>query len=223
MIIATPNSTTYVDKNFAMALMALQKPEKWRMLMPSVLPVGAARNEVFRKAREAKEEWILFLDYDNTFPPDIIDILMKVHESTGADLTGGVYFEQGWPNYPVLGNINKDLFSYRVALQDEVLKEGSVFVCDVIGMGCSLVHTPKFFEYPDDWFGYTLDDKKWDTEDMRAFVLMKQRGITVAATTCGIGHSGTYIFGAHDWALGRKVIFEKYSEQQQKTNTGLEK
>lgn len=217
VLFATPNSTETFGKLWVANFVASRKPASWGWTVPSSLPVGTARNEVLKKAVEAGEEWVAWLDYDNIPPWDWVERLEEtaLKEDPIPTITAGVYFERGWPHYPVLGMLNPKGESYRVKTE---LPKSPTYV-DVVGMGCALVHLDgEFKNFLEDLdfnlFGYECQGEVFGTEDMRAFLLLKRNGFPVLVDpTVVAGHVGTQVVGAEHWAAGLASLMKAQKKE----------
>lgn len=217
VLFATPNSTETFGKLWVANFVASKKPASWGWTVPSSLPVGTARNEVLKKAVEAGEEWVAWLDYDNIPPWDWVERLEEtaLKEDEIPTITAGVYFERGWPHYPVLGMLNENGKSYRVTTE---LPTSPTYV-DVVGMGCVLVHLGEEFcsflkDLDFQLFGYEHKGTVFGTEDIRAFLLLKENGFGVMVDPAvEAGHVGTQVVGAKHWAAGLASLMEAHKKE----------
>jgi hypothetical protein len=210
---ATPNSTDFILKPWFEMFERLWKPAKWRLLMPSTLPVGEARNEVLRRAVADGEEWVAFFDWDQIVPEGWLKRLWGL--ATGNDgqavvaMAGSLYFERGAPHYPVAGNLNPDGKSYRVLTEFETPDWG--MKVDVLGMGAALVHVPtiaRLVNLP--LFGYEYGGFRYGTEDLRAFNIMRDEGLEVVLDTkFPVGHLGQRVVGRAEWEIEKAKLLKE--------------
>jgi hypothetical protein len=210
---ATPNSTDFIQKPWFEMFERLWRPAQWRLLMPSTLPVGEARNEVLRRAVADKEEWVAFMDWDQILPEGWLQRLWGL--ATGNDgqavvaMAGSLYFERGEPHYPVAGHLNPDGTSYRVLTEFETPDWG--MKVDVIGMGAALVHVPSIAHLAEKpLFGYEWGGFRFGTEDIRAFNVLKEEGLEVVLDTkFPVGHLGQRVVGRQEWEIEKAKLLKE--------------
>lgn len=110
--------------------------------------IQIARNEIVREFLSNEDmEWLLWVDSDIEFPPDIINKLLEVYYESGAKVIGGMYI------HPMAERMKPSVFYFRSSPQgltmealhlDDVksmINSGTKWVyCDGTGAGCLLVH-----------------------------------------------------------------------------------
>ena len=93
-------SDARVTKNWAKALINLQRPQGGAILDTRGLPYAPARNNVLKRfLEEGPWGWLFFLDDDVILPPDA---LMKLLAS-GRDYIAGMYYQRFAPFAPAHG------------------------------------------------------------------------------------------------------------------------
>lgn len=61
-----------------------------------------SRNNLAKAAIKAEADWVLWLDSDMTFPPDLLQRMLKTCEENGLDFLSGLYFRRNPPYSTVL-------------------------------------------------------------------------------------------------------------------------
>lgn len=61
-----------------------------------------SRNNLAKAAIKAEADWVLWLDSDMTFPPDLLQRMLKICEDNGLDFLSGLYFRRNPPYSTVL-------------------------------------------------------------------------------------------------------------------------
>jgi hypothetical protein len=82
---------------FTVALMQLRHPPNTRIDWGLSTDIAGARNALVKRALEAGAEWILWLDDDHAFPPDLLTRLLA-HEK---DFVCSLYLRRAQPFSPV--------------------------------------------------------------------------------------------------------------------------
>lgn len=127
--------------------------------------IAAGRNTLVRQfLDETTAEWLLQLDTDVVFPPDLISRLLRQADPGERPIVSGLYFGQTARNerFPVA-------FDWRAEQRawEPVHPEGQLRRVDGVGAGCLLVHRSVYaamrgrYESPYEWFR----DEIWDGED----------------------------------------------------------
>lgn len=92
-----------------------------------------ARN---RLAREIRGNWILMLDTDQTFSPDVLVRLLWIADQYELDVLTGLYHQKAEPYNPVIYKLNDaDRFEHIV----DWSKEKVIIQIDSAGGGCLLI------------------------------------------------------------------------------------
>lgn len=61
-----------------------------------------SRNNLAKAAIKAEADWVLWLDSDMTFPPDLLQRMLKICEENSLDFLSGLYFRRNPPYSTVL-------------------------------------------------------------------------------------------------------------------------
>ena len=99
-MIAVP-CMSQLSANFARSLALLRKGEDCDVQFDVDSLVYVARNRLSALAIEKKAEYVLWLDSDIVFEPDLLERLQTDMES-GKDIVTGLYFSRRYPYFPVI-------------------------------------------------------------------------------------------------------------------------
>lgn len=131
-----------------------------------------ARNELLRGMRG---EWILMLDTDVTFDPDLAARMVATMMKYRVDVLTGLYCYKAPPNYPVLYVHNKENDRHEiVAGWDRSLE---IFPIDSAGAGCLLVRRPVFERITKEFKCNPFDRMPGKGEDHSFFIRCRELGI----------------------------------------------
>lgn len=141
--------------SFSMCLTQLQSPVNTGILWGIGSDRSIGRNNVVRGALEEGTEWLLFLDDDQIFSPDLLLKLL----ATGKDIVGGLYVQRGAPFYPI---------AYTSILEDgsylplNLVNHPTSGLVQVVGLGtggmlirAEVFHALSEAGYEDEWFTHT--------------------------------------------------------------------
>lgn len=102
---------------------------------------ATARNQI---VDQMKGDWVLMLDTDNAFPPDILHRMLKRMETHELDVLVGMYQFKSHPHSPVMfkwnGNTTLRLTEYQAHKFDQFF----YFPVECAGAGCLLVKNEVF-------------------------------------------------------------------------------
>lgn len=112
------------------------------------------RNWILQQALEAHADYILWLDTDELYPPDILVKLLEPKE----DIIGTIYYKRSKPYAPVVFKYNqkenKDISPYT-PIDTPFLPKGQLVEVDGLGFGGMLVSTKVYKDMGDDmWMHY---------------------------------------------------------------------
>lgn len=163
VVIAFPNGGK-VDSIFALSLLNLQKWEfenkcsEYELLeifYTSGLYIEHNRNQIVRQARILKADWILQLDTDQSFEPELLRILMSTADKDKSPIIAGLYTN--------IGNISNDgKFEIVDCIYGEapngqyrclsIPNKLQPFEIDAAGSGVLLTHISVFDKIESPWF-----------------------------------------------------------------------
>ena len=164
---------------FSKALVHLQKPPGWNMIEARRSMVDQARNHIVDLALKHGIDYLLFLDDDHTFPPDLWYRLIS-HQK---DVVGALCFRRIEPFGPCLfrWETSKENGNLMVYDRPELIGKGLQKV-DGIGFGAVLVKMEVFKKLgPPPWFKFSEVG-----EDLHFCDLCAQNGIEVYCDTSAI-------------------------------------
>lgn len=123
-----------VSALFAQSLATIRRPGETMVSFLIGSLITDARNSLAKQAISAGADYILWLDSDMTFPPNVLEKMLK-HMEEGKDIVSGLYFRRRPPFTPVLF---KHLEKGNNVAYDDYPKE-TVFECDGVGFGCVMM------------------------------------------------------------------------------------
>ena len=132
-----------VHIDFACSLINMVKPEGTEYMAIKNTLIYNARNTIAKEAVKEGYDYIMWLDSDMVFPPDVIPKLMEDIDK-GYDMVSGLYFERKGSARPVVF----DEIVWNVLEGGDVEAGASFFLdypketlfpCDGFGFGCVLV------------------------------------------------------------------------------------
>jgi len=202
LAICIPISWDFVPTPFVISLTQLMRPgqlkairelgvERYFYLFNRAFPLDYNRNTLVKKAIELSADWVLFLDADMAFTPDLVSALLKDSMQSGAAIVSGCYFKK-LPPHSCVSSIKKHPEDPQLLTPiDPHDDSASLVECDVIGMGAALIHRDVFeaISYP--WFEYEVYEKTGErtvTEDVPFCRKAKEAGFSIWTDTslvCG--------------------------------------
>lgn len=141
--VGMPCPTRTCTRETAMALRALAYPMFGHPFhySPDSLEVGEARNAIVEMALEDKIEWLFFLDYDVSPPPNALIKLLSLK----VPIAAGVYHLKQVPSQPLIM-----IKGWEKAFEE--YDYGDLIKADAVGMGCTLIHMDVFRKIKKPWF-----------------------------------------------------------------------
>ena len=91
-----------VPAHFAQSLVMMDKVGECSLAMQMGSLVYDSRNALAREAINRGADYVLWLDSDMVFAPDLLTRLFATAEATCADIVTGVYYRRQPPDTPVL-------------------------------------------------------------------------------------------------------------------------
>ena len=166
-----------------------------------------ARNKIASKALENNCDYLLFLDDDMIFEPDLLIKLLK-HKK---DIVGGLAFLRKEPHEPSMFTLNNDNKTYDPIFQWHT---GAIVDCDAIGMAATLINTdvleamkPISQKHKKVW-GF-FDNIGFIGEDMRFCFKTKQIGCHIFCDTSQVvGHivEKNIAYGDYKALVNQKIL-----------------
>lgn len=143
-----------------------------------------------RFMNNSEADWLLFLDSDMEFGPDIFSRLVK--HADQKTIVGGLYMSFNRHNRdsaPMMSDMNLGLIRQW--------KKGELLEVGACATGAMLIHRKVFEAVPKPWFGYENDPPRG--EDFFFCVKARQHGIRVVVDTSTVlGHCKSVIIGEND-------------------------
>jgi len=232
LAVCVPISWDFVPTPFVISFSQLFRPgqlkairelgiERYFYLFNRAFPLDYNRNVLVKKALELDADWILFLDADMTFPPDLVSTLIEDAIQNNASIVSGCYFKKHPPHACVsaLKNHPQDpqlLIPIDPAASTESREEEAsgprLLECDVIGMGAALVKREVFEATPHPWFEYEVYEKTGEmsvTEDVPFCRKAQEAGFGIF-TDVGLvcGHVGQVEITDLDWQRYREGVID---------------
>lgn len=130
-----------VPAQFAQSLACLQKVGQVAVAFQISSLIYTARNELAKKAIEMEADYVLWLDSDMVFAPDILKRLLEVDR----DIVTGVYYRRAAPYTPVLfDQLDIDENGCTFHNMDQV--PDTLTEIAGCGFGCVLMKTQALFD-----------------------------------------------------------------------------
>jgi hypothetical protein len=206
-----------VAAGFANSLAAMlwaQRPGVVKNIFPeaSGVNVSHGRNEVVRRFLASDCDWLLMLDTDMVFTPDIPQRLLAAADPESAPIVGALCFgvDDGVP-FPTLYDFTQDedglaVVRYMRFPEDELFRVGAT------GAACLLIHRAALeaiaaqeFDAVWPWFQETAIDGQRFGEDMTFCVRAAACGIPVHVHTgISIGHQKPHVVTLSDFTASQK-------------------
>jgi predicted SAM-dependent methyltransferase len=142
-VVGCPCPTRIMTRETALALRRMQYPMFGNPIevSPDSMEVGEARNFIAQAAIDEGAEYVFFLDYDVSPPPNTLVRLLH-HE---APVAAAVYNLKSVPSYPLIF-----VRGYNHAFEE--WEQGDLIKADGVGMGATLIKTEVFKNLEKPWF-----------------------------------------------------------------------
>lgn len=139
-LIAIP-SMDEVPAAFAQALAMLEKVGNTAVAFQIGSLVYTSRNKLAQMSIEMDADFVLWLDSDMVFEPDLLVRMMRTMEERNIDILCGPYYKRVAPYKPVLyDTLRIEGNGCQYHGMDEVPSEG-LFKVDACGFGCVLMRS----------------------------------------------------------------------------------
>ena len=145
ILIAVP-CMDQVPAPFCQSLAMLRKVGDCVLSMQMGSLIYTSRNTLATRAIQTEADYVLWLDSDMVFEPDLLERLMKTLTENDLDIVTGLYFRRVQPYSPVLF---KDMTLIRDTFFEwSEFKEvpSDLFEVAGCGFGCVLMKTDAFFD-----------------------------------------------------------------------------
>lgn len=197
--------------SFAVCLTRMQVPPNTQIDWVFTTDVAGGRNTLVKRALEIGSEWVLFLDDDQTFRPDLLMRLLS-HEK---DIVSALYVQRAGSHGPVAFSHRNDENNTYTQIDLNELPGDGLLKVKACGAGGLLVRTEVFHAIDPDnptWFQYGLvKDEDWNAAEDIIFCEKAQKAGFEVFVDLGapIGHMAPtaiwpqFIDG--EWCLGFQV------------------
>lgn len=165
-----------------------------------------ARAHLTMKAIEVGAEWVMFIDSDMVFEPDVIERLLDTAIKYEADLVTGLCFKRKYPTSPTIcktvywsqdpktGELDGGAETYEDYPRD------SVFMIEACGLACALVKMSAIQDCANACRMSPYQPLPGLSEDYSFCFRMKQLGKKMLCdSSVRVGHIGTMIFDEAVW------------------------
>jgi hypothetical protein len=168
---------------------------------------GRSRNALVERSLERGSEWILFLDDDHAFPPQLLNILL----SRELPVVAGLYLQRTDPFLPIAYIDKDEQGRYTPVDLNDCPQHGTIPV-RAAGTGGMLIRSEVFHQIPGPWFIHTTQQ----SEDLYFCDLLHEHGIPLALDlNARLAHLGVIAVapdwvrpdggGPEQWAAGLRV------------------
>lgn len=192
IMVAVP-SMDMVPVRFCQSLSMLQKVGECAIGFQVGSLVYEARENLAHAAIQAEADYVLWLDSDMVFQPDVLQRLLSDIESGKGDIVSGLYFRRVSPYTPVLYTeleIDKEKGSTWKELESI---PDDVFECGGVGFGCVLMPTDALVSVLSK-FGCMFTPLHGNGEDISFCWRARQCGYKIVCDPkIELGHCGHYV------------------------------
>lgn len=145
--VGIPTASMYFHQKFMQSLMSLQYPSNTDAFHSIVTgyQLPFARNRIVEEVLKNNSDYLLFIDADMVFPPDLLLRLIK-HDK---DLVNALAFRRITPHYPCIFKWDADNKCYQTMSYTTGLKE-----VEATGMAAMLIRTDIFKSLKKPWYYY---------------------------------------------------------------------
>ena len=190
---------------FSVCLTQLRHPLNTRIDWGLSTDVAGARNTLVERSLEAGSEWILFIDDDHVYPPDLLSRLLE-HEKM---IVGSLYLRRARPFSPVAFSHRTEGNLYQSIDLTELPHEGLLKV-QAVGAAGLLIRSEVFRAIEPPWFEYGRSGEWNASEDIIFCEKAQEAGFDVFIDLAAqLGHmTPTAIWPSwvdNEWAVGFSV------------------
>ena len=155
ILIAVPSMDS-VPAVFAQSLSMLKKVGDCAVAFQIGSLVYDSRNNLAKHALTMKADYILWLDSDMMFEPDILEKMLAKMQEKNLDILSGIYYRRRHPFSPVLfKKFSVDENNFATFENYNSYPEDDIFEVEGIGFGCVLMSSDVLFDVAaqfKDWF-----------------------------------------------------------------------
>ncbi len=175
-----------------------QDGESVQYLKASMSLHAGARNDL---ARRMLGDWLVMLDCDEVFPPEVILQLITLHQRYRAPVISGVYRHKAKPHHPMLWHWSEAQDEPGFVPILEVDNTKPLVKVDAAGGGCLFVHRSVFARLKERFPKEDpFDHRGRYGEDFSFFLRLKEAGIPVyAAPQVEVTHLRVHGITADDY------------------------
>lgn len=201
-LIAIP-SMDQVPARFAASLSMLQKFDNTAVAFQISSLVYTARNELGKAAIKNEADFVLWLDSDMVFEPDILMRLYQDYKDGKGDIISGLYFRRVPPYKPVLFDYFDVTAEGAFWTEPPEIPEG-IFEVQACGFGCVLMPTDALFDVFGK-FGDAFSPISGVGEDLSFCWRARQCGYKIVVDPgISLGHVGYAVIDRDFWESYRK-------------------
>lgn len=216
LAVCVPISWDFVPTPFVISFTQLFRPgqlkairelgiERYFYLFNRAFPLDLSRNQLVQKSLELGADWLLFLDADMTFPPELCSALLADAQASGAHILSACYFKKVPPHQCVSARLLHPEDPQLLTPIDTAAK--GLIACDVIGLGAALIRREVFEKLAYPWFEYEVYEQTGErvvTEDVPFCRKAKAAGERILTDTrLGCGHVRQILVDESHWLLYR--------------------
>ena len=162
--------------------------------------VAAARNAIVRRALATDCDWVLQIDDDMQFPPDVLPALLAHAEPVERPIVGAlcVKVHRNGDVEPTLYRLATERHTHLRVVRD--WQRGQLVQVDATGAACLLVHRRVFEAIEEPWFGPAVLAGEELGEDVSFCLSARQAGFPIfVASSVDVGHVKPRVFGVGDY------------------------
>lgn len=153
-----------VPAPFCGSLAKLRKVDECILSMQMGSLIYTSRNSLATQAIQCDADYVLWLDSDMVFEPDLLERMMAVLKENDLDILTGLYFRRVPPYTPVLFNELEIVDGEGCKWTEFTEIPDKLFEVGGCGFGCVLMKTDPFYDVQSKFnnmfapFGYTGED-----------------------------------------------------------------
>lgn len=216
--VLVPHNFSHLIKEFALSLISLQanfyawqkrtkRSDELDILFQSCIHLDKMRNKLVRAGLDNGSDYLLLLDSDQTFPPDMIETMVSdLEDNPELEAVTGLYT---WKEPPYIPHVYR---SYDPETKKYMIAGGfpldELFQVDGAGCGCLMVKADVFKRTPEPWFKFgAWEDSLPMGEDL--YFCYKAKPMMVCDPRIRSGHYRTAMVGFNDYLRYNKLEHKK--------------